>query len=233
MDFIVSYPVPYRKYLLLTGFIGLLASILVGAGEFLVHYAGGAMHDSVPYAFFQAVPAWRLPVGHYLMIAGLPLYFIGYMHLFLALQPGSRPLASGVFVLGVFSFAIGGIWVGSRAFMGSLVQILQEHPDPSVLALIIQSYDLLLENLVQILRVLVFANSVVFAVAILRSRTLYPRWMALFNPIALLLVVFLLFLKVPTIGDYLVPTAMNVAHFVMFSVSLLALRQPTPEAPAA
>jgi len=44
--------------------------------------------------------------------------------------------------------------------------------------------------------------------------------MALLNPIFLIIVSFILFFTVPTIGKYVMPIALNVAYFVMFSVSL-------------
>ena len=182
------------------------------------------MHGGEPYAFFQGITPNHLVVGQYLIILGLPFYAVGYAHLFLALRAGSRKLALAVFWLGVVSFAIGGVWVGSRAFLGSVVRILSEEGAPVALSRILASYDLLLENLVQILRILVLANSALFVVAVLRFRTLYPRWMAVFNPALLLAVVFLLFFELPAVGDYLAPTAMNVAHGVLFSASLWALR---------
>ncbi|MBZ0112060.1 MAG: hypothetical protein K8J08_06345 [Thermoanaerobaculia bacterium] len=228
----ILYPNPYRKYLHLTGVIGVLASLVVGAGEFLVHFAGNAIHSPVAYSFFHSVPAARLPMGHFLLVAGLPLYVIGYMHLFLALAPGSRRLASAVFVIGIYSFMIGGIWVGSRAFLGSLIQLLDGQIETTLMQQILASYEQLIESLVQVLRVLVLANSTLIVYTILRTRTLYPRWMAFFNPIFLLVLVFLSYFLLPTIGDFLVPTAMNVAHLVMFSISLVALRVPLKRSPA-
>ena len=231
MKLLFASSTEHRKLLYLSGWIGWLASLVVGAGEFLVHYAPGVLHGGEPYAFFVVISPGHLVVGHYLIILGLPFYALGYAHLFLALRPGSRKLALSVFMLGVASFAIGGVWVGSRAFLGSVVQVLTTEGAPVALSRILASYDLLLENLVQILRILVLVNSALFVVAVLRFRTLYPRWMAAFNPALLLAIVFLLFFKVPAVGDYLAPTAMNVAHGVLFSASLWALRDAPNSGP--
>lgn len=220
----LDFPKPYRRWLLVTGWLGLLASLIVGWGEFLVHYAGEAMHGSTSFDFFHSIPSHRLPFGHFLMVAGLPLYLVGYVHLFLALQPGSRRLATAVWGLGSASFMIGGIWAGSRAFLGVLVQELPRIADPVAMELVVTSYGTLLESLVQVLRLLVLVNSALLVFTILRRPTLYPRWMAWFNPIGLLIIVFLLFLYAPVVGNYLIPSAMNVAHALMFGASLWALR---------
>ena len=189
----------------------------------MVHFSSGGIHTEIPFGYFTFVPEQRLRIGHYLMIFTLPLYIIGYIHLYLALQTGSKKLAASVFVLGIFAFMIGGIWVGSRGFLGSIIHTFQTQENSEVFREIIGNYTFYIENLVQILRVLVFLLSATFVFTILKYKTLYPKWMAFFNPFLTLAVIFLLFLFIPAIGKYLLPAAMNVAHFILFSASLLAL----------
>lgn len=81
-----------------------------------------------------------------------------------------------------------------------------------------------METLVQLLRVIVLAISIIFVTAILKGNTLYPKWMAWFNPVLILATVFLLFFLMPSIGNFIAPTAMNVTHVVVFSASLFALK---------
>ena len=223
MEIRVKYPQPYIKYLFVTGFIGLLASIFVGIGEFLVHYSSGGYQSDVSFGFFKFVSDYRLQLGHYLMIIGLPFYLFGYLHIYLALRPGNKKLASLVLFLGVCAFMIGGVWVGSRGFMGSIFHILEARNDLELYNQIADQYNFYLENLVQLLRILVLLISGLFVFAILKYETLYSRWMAMFNPFGLLVLIFLTFLFVPMIGNFLIPTAMNVAHFVLFSASLISL----------
>ena len=142
-----------------------------------------------------------------------------------ALKPGSENLAKAVLTLGIFAFVIGGIWVGSRAHLGVMVQALNEANVPELHDRLIASYELHMENLVQILRVVILLTSVCFVWAILKGGTLYPKWMAFFNPILLLIIVFALFFFVRPIGQYLAPTAMNVAHFGLFTASIIALKK--------
>lgn len=218
------------KHINLYGILGLIASIMVGTGEFLVHYNPEGFDSEIPYGYFLGVSESRFLVGQYLMALFIPLYIFGYVHLYLALRPGGEKLAKSVLALGIFAFVIGGIWAGSRAHLGMTVQALHEANVPELQQRIIASYDMLIENLVQLLRVIVLLISLFFVWAIVNGKTLYPRWMAIFNPILVLILVFALFFFVKPIGQYLAPTAMNVAHFVMFSASLLALHksnQPT------
>ena len=56
------------------------------------------------------------------------------------------------------------------------------------------------------------------------GRSQYPGWFAILNPIFLVIVCFLIYFLIPAIGGYLMPIAMNVAHFVLFGVSLLLMK---------
>lgn len=215
----------YRQ-LMLFGYLGLAATLLVGTGEFLVHFNAAPLNPEVTFSFFAGIPRERMTLGNYLIVPSIGLYIFGYYHLYLALKPGSKRLAAAVMVLGIFAFTIGGVWVGSRAHFGTTLQILEGADLSLVRAQVVASYETHVEVWVQVLRVLVLGISVCFVWAILKGGTCYPKKMAFFNPIALLALVFFLFFFVPVIGKYLAPTAMNVAHFTLFSASLLTLRKP-------
>jgi hypothetical protein len=214
-----------RRQLRLFGYLGLAASLLVGLGECLVHLNPAAPEGGLPYSYFLGISRDTLTMGNYLIVPFIALYIFGYYHLYLALKPGGRRLAGAVLTLGIFAFVIGGVWVSSRAHFGSSFDLLDEAGNAGLREGIVASYEKHVEVWVQVLRVLVLAISVCFVWAILRGGTLYPKWMAFFNPITLLLLVFFLFFCVPAIGKYLAPTAMNVAHLTLFSASLIALKK--------
>jgi len=204
------------------GYLGLLASIIVGLGEYYLHYSPHVLEHTKAFQFFKEVPLDHLKIGHFLAVLGVPLYFAGYIHLYRMLKSGSENLARAVLGLGFVAFTVGGIWIGSRGFFGTLVN-MESTIDAATYETIVGRYEELLEVLVQVLRVVVLVLSGVFVAAILRGGTYYKKWMALFNPILILAVTFSLIFIAPGLGKYLVPIAMNVAHFVLFGVSLYQL----------
>ena len=204
------------------GLIGIVAALLVGAGEFLIHYSASGYESDLPFGFLGFVDPGRMTVGHYLLVVGIPLYFVGYYHIYLVLKETAPKLALWLFIFGAISFIFGGIWVSSRAFIGHLYHIIVPG-DTDMWLEVTSSYNLLIENLVNVLRITILIVSILFVYIILKFKTSYPRWMAFFNPILLLIIVFALFFLLPIVGNYLVPTAMNVAHLIMFSTSVLAL----------
>ena len=200
------------------GFLGLLASILVGLGEYFLHYSSNILDFATDYEFFKFVPLENLTTGHFLAVIGLPLYFAGYIHIYRMLKSGNETLARIVLSIGFIAFAIGGIWIGSRASIGNIVH-LKETMSATNYQNLLDHYTNHMEILVKILRIVIATVSVVFAIAILKGGTYYKKWMAIFNPIVILLILVLIGKLVPTIGKHTLPILMNVTHFILFTSS--------------
>ncbi|SFJ17632.1 DUF6796 family protein [Olleya namhaensis] len=208
-----------KKLIYITGILGLIASITVGLGEFLLHYSNQIVGNSAHYNFFKFVPRENLIYGHFLAVLGTPLYFVGYYHIYKMLKGKENKWAFIVFTLGVLAFTVGGFWITSRAFLGTIVH-LQDDINSTVYRQILGNYTLLSESLVQILRVIILLLSAFFIIAIYKSPTYYNKWMAITNPIVILILVFAVYFIIPSIGKYIAPIAMNVTHFILFSLSL-------------
>lgn len=201
-----------KRKLLLTGQIGLLASLLVGIGEFLLHYDALARYTDT-FAFFNGVTRERATIGHFFGVLGAPLYVVGAYHIYLMLRPAHETAARVAGFVMAYGCIIGAVWIGSRA---SAVELVAAGGVEEQLAL----YELRYESLLQFVRAAVLAVSVIFIWLCVTGRSHYPRKMAALNPIFLIIVSFILFFTVPAVGKYMMPIALNVAYFVMFSVSL-------------
>ncbi len=201
---------------ILTGMLGVLASILVGAGEYLLHYDPLARFAEGGFGFMQGIGAERTSLGHFLGVFGALLYPVGCYHLYLMLKPASNKWAFSAFIVGSMGFMVGVVWIGSRASVSALMQ-LPESPEIDALVAL---YDLRYETLLQVIRLTTLFLSVVFIVLILKGKTHYPKWMAVFNPILLIIGSFLVYLAAPQIGKHVMPIALNVAFFIVFTLSL-------------
>lgn len=205
------------------GYLGLLGAILVGIGEFYLHYSSQVLDAKGDFTFFEFVPIENLKMGHFLAIIGIPLYFAGYLHIYRMLKNGNETLARVVLGLGFIAFAVGSVWIGSRGFMGSLVHLQNEIPSETY-SKIITNYKSFIEILVQVLRIVIALLSLVFAVTILKGGTLYSKYIALFNPIFILIIFVSIGFALPSLGKYFLPILMNITHFVIFSISLYQLK---------
>ena len=208
------------------GYLGLLGAILVGIGEFYLHYSPHILDSATDYYFFKFVSLENLTTGHFLAVIGLPFYFAGYIHIYRMLKSGNETLARIVLGLGFVSFAIGGIWIGSRASIGNIVH-LKDALGAVNYQNLIDNYTNHMEVLVKALRVVIAVLSIVFVLTVLKGGTYYKKWMAIFSPIIILILLVVLGKLIPTIGKYLLPILMNVTHFILFSLSLYQLNKLT------
>lgn len=199
----------------LTGLIGLLAAILVGAGEYLLHYDALARFSATGYDYLRGIPAERSTTGHFLGVFGAILYPVGCFHIYLMLRPANQRVAFAGFLLASAGFIVGVVWIGSRASISALVNL---PPSPDIESLI-ALYSLRYETLLQFIRLTTLILSLIIVWLSVGGRSRYPRWIGVFNPILLIVANFLLFAWAPSIGKHTMPIALNVAFFIFFLLS--------------
>lgn len=202
-----------KQRIMITGQIGLLAAVLVGVGEFLLHYDSLARYTDT-FAFFNGVTRERATIGHFFGVLGAPLYVVGAVHIYLMLRPANETAARIAGLVMAYGCIVGAVWIGSRA---SAVELVAAGGIEEQLAL----YELRYESLLQVVRGAVLALSVIFIWLCVTGNSHYPRKMAVLNPIFLIIVSFIIFFTLPAVGKFMMPIALNVAYFVMFSVSLI------------
>ena len=209
----------YRFYL----YLGILGAILVGIGEYLLHF--NPLGPAGEIEMLLNVPLARARIGHFFSIAGIPLYFAGYYGLLKLFRGSNEFYAKCLFVFGVLSFTVGGIWISSRYFG---VVVLQKTINSPHYDYFFAQYDENYQILVWALRVLVALLSLFYVLSILKNNFNLPKWLAFFNPIVLLgLIISTLFWFKP-IGIHIAPIAMNMTHFIFFLLLLIFSKSSKP-----
>jgi hypothetical protein len=198
-----------------TGLVGLLAAILTGAGEFILHYDALARFGP-EFEFFSGIAAQRTTLGHFIGVLGAPLYLVGAWHIQLMLRPANAAWSLTAFFITAYGFAIGAVWIGSRASISALINTSASPEIDQLIGL----YDLRYETLLQIIRIAVLVLSVIYIWLVMTGRSHYPKWMAVLNPMLLIVASFVVYAIAPTLGKYLMPIALNVAFFVFFIASI-------------
>jgi len=202
-----------QKTIMITGVIGLLAATLVGIGEFLLHFDPLARYGD-GFTFFNAISQDRATLGHFIGLLSAPLYIVGAYHLYLMLRPAHEVAARIAGFAMAYGCAVGAVWIGSRSMA---VELVANGSVAEQLAL----YTLRYESLLTVLRAVILVVSGIMIWLCLTGRSLYPRKMALLNPIFLIIVAFIIFFTMPAVGKYIMPIALNVAYFTIFVVSLI------------
>ncbi|MDC0886213.1 hypothetical protein OAS19_00265 [Altererythrobacter sp.] len=213
-----------RETLLVTGLMGLVAAILVGAGEFLLHFDRQNRYMQGPQYMANISPA-RVNVGHFLSSLSVPLYIGGVLHLFLMTQGASLFWAAVMAAVLVYTYIVAAIWIGSRATLHTIVS--GGGADEAEMLVL---YERRYESLLNFARIGVLVISVILAWLIIEGPTPYPWWMAVANPAVLIAASFAIWWAVPAVGKFLMPIALNVAFAIFYGLStLFAYSLPSDE----
>lgn len=200
--------------------LGLLGAILVGTGEFLLHYVPGGPEGEI--SMLEKVPLARASKGHFFAVLATPLYYAGYYGLMRFFQKENPFMAGLLLVAGALSFTFGGVYVSSRYFAA---EVLQRSAGTADHAFYLQSYEDHYQVLVWGLRILITAVSVIYVLLILKNKQGIPKWLAIFNPIVLLILIISTLVWFRPLGEYIAPIAMNTTHFIFFGLILLQLKK--------
>ena len=163
----------------------------------------------------------RSTMGHFLGVLGAPMYVVGAFHIYLMLNSSHARWALILFIVMAYGCALGGVWIGSRASISAIVNA----PQYPGLTHLVELYDLRYETLLNVTRVAILLISLIYIWLVAKGGSAYPRWMALANPIVLLLLSFVVYLLAPAVGKYLMPIALNVGFTIFFCLSLFFVRQ--------
>ena len=210
------------KFITLAGIAGCLGAILVGVGEFSLQFTpNGGIEDVKDYLYFNDVSAGRLTFGHFTAVLSAPLYMLGYWHLSKKLEPAGPKQAKAFFLIGAYAFAVGTAWIGQRFFLAATVHEIAAGQDIKTLLTLFSEHN---EPFVNVLRVAMLVVSVLWIKLILTGKTAFPKWMAIFSPIALLATMATLYFTGTKIGLYVFPVAMNATHFIVFALAMITAR---------
>ena len=200
--------------------IGLLASVFVGIGEFLVHFLPEGPEGEISMLYY--VPLDRASNGHFFAVYAAPFYFAGYYGLMRFFKNSNQVLATTLFILGVLSFAYGSVYVSSRYFAAEVLQRSMGTPD---FEFYLASYEKHYQSTVWALRALITSVSVVYVMLVAKNNFGMPKWLAIFNPIVLLGLIISTLVWAKPIGVYIAPIAMNATHFIFFGIILFQLKK--------
>ncbi len=195
--------------------IGLIASVLVGIGEFLIHFLPEGPSGEI--SMLYTVPLERASKGHFFAIYAAPFYFAGYYGLMRFFKSTNQFLATLLFIAGVLSFSYGGVYISSRYFAAEVLQRSLNTPD---FEFYLASYEKHYQSTVWALRILILAVSTIYVTLVLKNNINMPKWLAVFNPIVLLILVISSLAWFKPLGVYIAPIAMNVTHFIFFGIIL-------------
>ena len=219
-----------RNIILITGITGMTAAFISSVGDvvLLASPVSGWELYVHPFGHISEI-SWcqcRIIVGGFLGVVFLPLMIVGLYHILYGLKPLGKCISWFTFIIAAHAVVVGTIFHASHMFMITGVETnfaiigTSEAGISEMIALFTEYIDtmfylLIVESLIA---------SLLFVIAVLTGRTLFPRPMAIANPVILIVAVTFVFILLPApIGGYLGASGMNVGMFIFFFLSTLVL----------
>jgi hypothetical protein len=186
-------------------------------------------------AMFLASSTARLAAGGLAGVFSTPFYLAGMWHIFQASKPGGTRWSLPPFLLLVAAYSIAPFVHGSFFYVAEILKTIgdvEPSAQPALVALATRA-TVCLFIAYGVLALLAAIGFGWFTVAIARRRTLYPRWLAVANPLVCMLAGSLIDRVLPQPFKLLLAGAgLSLGMLVFFAVSTAVLWHPPVLAPA-
>jgi hypothetical protein len=226
-DFIVKKKSKTAALILASGLGGILGVSLTLISDFILI---GRPESS--FSFFKlgtesmaGFPQWRITIGTFLGIIVIPMQLSGLVTMYYGLKSAGKIKALAVVLVTAHSLILAVAFHMSYAFIASGWKLYYELGFGDVIALkMLKRFDYYWRIIIVIMAVEIIFTSIVYSVIILRGNTLYPKWMALFNPMFVLVYTYLIILFIPhPVGGFVAPAFLNLATLMFFIFSTVTV----------
>jgi hypothetical protein len=175
--------------------------------------------------FFTSSPE-RLAAGALVAVLTTPLYLLAVWHIYLALKPAGKWSSVGPLLLLVAGYSIAPFVHGSFYYIAEMVKLLPM-VDASAQAAILEAATRatsVLFGTYAVLAIATVAGFIWMIVTVARGKSLYPRWVAITNPLLLMVAGSFLDQLLPyPLSLWLEGAGLNIGMLLFFVLSLSLL----------
>lgn len=215
-----------RRILPLVSALATVAGLAAIVADLILEYTSqqSALYSRT-YQYLADIPQWRLLTGHFLGIAAITLEISGFWVVAqLARARGVRSARAALLLI-AYGTVVGVVFHGGAALTALIVQAQQAAPADAapLLADAVERVSAFTTPLAIVALASLAGWSVWYAVIVARGWTPLPRWLALCNPLVIVLLSRAVSALFPPTAFVLAPTALNVSTTATFLAITLAL----------
>lgn len=212
-----------KNSIVLLGYIGIVGIIITIVSDIIL-----LSKPDAGITFFingtktmEDLASWRIYAGTFLGVMALPVSVLGLVPIYNALKPSGRLLSGTVFATGAHALLMGAAFHMSFVYMGNAWKLAYDNSQDKVTVLkLMQGYEACYYALIVIMLIDILICSIAFIYAILKGKTVFPRWVAACNPIVIVLVVFGMISCIPDpVGGIISPTALNLSTLIIVVIT--------------
>lgn len=179
------------------------------------------------YSFFKlgtasmtVIENWRITAGTFAGVVMLPFQIAGLISLYQGLKPSGRFLPAAVLLMDAHALIMGVAFHTSYAFIAGGWKLFAAGPGNVDALGLVTDFDFYWKLFVVIMFSELAVGSIIFIVLVLKGKTLYPRWMAAFNPLFVTAFMLLMIPVIPSpVGGFVGPAVLNLSTLIFFVLS--------------
>jgi len=211
--------------ILVLSLLGMLSVLVTIISDFIL-----IGKSSTAYSFLKFgtesmwdIEPWRITAGAFIGVLALPFQVLGLIPLYYALKPSGKILPIMALIANAHMILMGVAFHISYAYIGSGWIIYHKNElTNQITTEIVNKFDSYWKILAVIIIAELLFGSIIYVIVVLKGKTLFPRWMAIFNPLCIVLYTFpFVFILPSPIGGYIAPAYLNLSTLLFFIITLV------------
>lgn len=208
---------------LIFGLVGIIGALLTIVSDFILL---GAPNSA--YTYFKLgtesmslLSQWRITIGTFLGVLSLPLQIAGLITVYFGLKPGGKIISFVIVLTMVHASIMSVAFHMSYAFIGSGWKLSYDMNTKNMVAFdMMNKFIYYWKLLLIIIAIELTLSSIFYVFLILKRNTLYPKWMAIFNPFCVIFYMHFIILQIPyPVGGFIAPAFLNLSALTFFILS--------------
>lgn len=211
------------KKILIFGIVGITAVLFTIISDLILlgRPDSGLSFFLSPTECMIDIPGWRITAGTFLGVFMLPFQISGLVPVYLGLKPGGKaaPIMAGI--AGAHGLIMGTAFHTAYAFMAGGWKLYHSAGREGVsITAAIGDFEFYWKLIIVLMAIDLILFSVIYVFSVLGGRSVYPGWMAVFNPAVIMAVMFPILLLLPApVGGFIAPVVLNLSTLIFFSVT--------------
>ncbi|MBH1940185.1 hypothetical protein I5677_04655 [Mobilitalea sibirica] len=216
-------------FVIVLGLIGILGMLITIISDFIL-----LAKPTDAYTFFKMgtetmadISSWRITVGTFLGVIVLPIQILGLIPLYYALKPAGKVQSRIVFFISAHALMMGVGFHTAYAYMGSGWRLYHNVVTDKDLVLdLMHRYDFYWRIIIIIMMSELIVSSILYVIILLKGKSMFPKWMALLNPVFIMALVLPLIAVLPApVGGYVAPAVLNISTLVFVSIIMIQYKR--------
>lgn len=211
--------------ILILGLIGIFATIITAISDvFLL----GRPTDAREFFMLNTkimvyLETWRISLGTIMGIISLPFQALGLVLLYDGIREANKYVRYLIVILIGHGLTMGIAFHTSYAFIGNALKLQNSiGADNTYYVELINKFNFYWNFIIAFIAIEVLISSIFYIISVLNKKTIYPKWMAMLNPIGVLILVYLFLIVLPKpFGGYIAPAYFHIG--IMFFYTILII----------